>query len=74
MDITVLRARIIAIAFMAGLAWSEGSVAKAVDGSRGEKEVEATLSRQYEKGRPARPLDIGKSSRNHHENITARME
>ncbi len=40
MDITVLRARIIAIIFMAGLAWSEGRVPDVQAGS-GAEEVEA---------------------------------
>jgi hypothetical protein len=39
MDITILRARIIAITFMAGLAWGEGRVPDVQAGSGAEKEV-----------------------------------
>jgi len=39
MDITVLRARIIAIIFMAGLAWGEGRAAEVVAGNPVEKEA-----------------------------------
>lgn len=39
MDITILRARIIAIIFMAGLAWSEGRGPDVQAGSGAEKEV-----------------------------------
>jgi hypothetical protein len=38
MDMTILRARIVAITFMAGLAWSEGRVPD-VQAGNAEKEV-----------------------------------
>ena len=41
MDMTILRARIIAITFMAGLAWSEGHVPDVQAGDGVEETIEA---------------------------------
>jgi hypothetical protein len=49
MDITVLRARIIAITFMAGLAWGEGRAGEVVAGNGVEEALRQGNSGNLEK-------------------------
>jgi hypothetical protein len=61
MEMTTVRARIIAVTFMAGLAWSEGRAVEVVDGSSGEKAVDAEhASRGWKEAAP-RPEEFDES-------------